>query len=135
MSTERACVCVCVCILGMTEGFWQNEVTLFHQVNVCGGGRDWWGGGGKLRLHIFKHPKYLLITIFLPSTNSSVRSLPGKQRWRSEEGWERCSGSSAEAPDYCHYVGGAQINSSNAQFTHAEALNGLSAPENVSHTC
>ena len=24
----------------MTEGFWQNEVTLFYQVNLCGGGQD-----------------------------------------------------------------------------------------------
>lgn len=24
----------------MTEGFWQNEVTLFYQVILCGGGQD-----------------------------------------------------------------------------------------------
>lgn len=31
-----------VCVseaLTMTEGFWQNGVTLFYQVNLCGGGQ------------------------------------------------------------------------------------------------
>lgn len=31
---------VCVSVLRMTEGFWQNEVTLFYQVNLCGGGQE-----------------------------------------------------------------------------------------------
>lgn len=43
-----ACMCAgmcarlraCVCVLRMTEGFWQNEVTLFYQVNLCVGGQD-----------------------------------------------------------------------------------------------
>lgn len=33
----------------MTEGFWQNEVTLFHQVNVC--------GGEEMCLRVFQRPK------------------------------------------------------------------------------
>lgn len=38
---RRVCVCVCVAAARrMSEGFWQNEVTLFCQVNLCGGGRD-----------------------------------------------------------------------------------------------
>lgn len=42
-----------MCVLRMTEGFWQNEVTLFHQVNVCGGGRD--GGEGDVPAHFQTH--------------------------------------------------------------------------------
>ena len=36
-AVELVCVAMCacgVCTTGMTEGFWQNEVTLFFQVNV-----------------------------------------------------------------------------------------------------
>ncbi len=46
LSERQASVCICVracaCVsaLRMTEGFWQNEVTLFYQVNLCGGGQD-----------------------------------------------------------------------------------------------
>lgn len=32
--------CICVCVLQMTEGFWQNEVTPFYQVNLYVGGQE-----------------------------------------------------------------------------------------------
>lgn len=40
MCTVCEYLCVCVWALWMTEGFWQNEVTLFYQVILCGGGQD-----------------------------------------------------------------------------------------------